>query len=533
MKRISLILLLAMGTASTARAQLTEEALLDTLQESAFKFFITEANPVNGLIRDRSQVGSPCSIASQGFGFSSICVGIDRGWITRADGAERVRKALNFFYGAPQGPDLGEVKSGYKGLFYHFLDINTGLRVWDSELSTIDTALLFAGIYDARQYFTGSDTTETAVRAYADSITRRADWDWMRNFNPGLMMGWKPNTGFGGFGQWVGYNEAMIMYIIALGSPTHPVPATVWTAWISESPPNPPGYVWATQYGLTYVLFPPLFGHQYSHCWIDFRGIADAYMRIKGIDYFENSRRATLAQKRYATANPLERVGYAANLWGLTASDTPTGYNARGAPPTQNDDGTITPTAALSSIPFAPDSTIPVAWKLWNDYRTGPLWGPYGFRDAFNLTVDPDWYDPDYIGIDEGPIVMMIENHRSGSIWQRFKHHPDIHRGLNRAGFLAVVGVEDGPVADDLSLAVQPTPFRGSTTVRFRLATATAVRLSAYDIAGREVARLMDGYAGPGEHAVLFVAHGLPSGVYHLRLSGAGRSWVKKCVLVR
>lgn len=526
MKRISWILFLTLLAAAPARAQLTEEALLDTLQESAFKFFWFEANPTNGLIRDRSQPGSPCSIASQGFGFSAICVGIDRGWVTRAEGAERVRRALHFFWGAPQGNTVGATKTGYKGLFYHFLNMSTGLREWDSELSSIDTALLFAGIYDARQYFTGPDTTETAIRTYADSITRRADWEWMRNFQPGLLMGWKPETGFGGYGTWRGYNEAMIMYLIALGSPTHPVPAGVWSHWTSN-------YSWQTHYNLSYLNFPPLFGHQYSHCWVDFRGIADAYMRARDIDYFENSRLATLAQKRYATHNPLGRVGYAADLWGLTASDTPTGYRARGAPPAQDDDGTITPTAPLSSIPFAPDSTLPVAWKLWNDYRNGPLWGPYGFRDAFNLHVNPDWYDPDYIGIDQGPIVLMIENHRTGSIWQRFKGVSEVQLGLSRSGFLPLVGVEDPVARDDVSLTVQPSPFSGGATVRFRLATTAPVQLTVHDIAGREVACLVDGVVGSGEHRVPFVAGNLPSGVYHLRLRSAGSVWVRKCVLIR
>jgi hypothetical protein len=538
MKRIHLNLILIsnvmLGGAATARAQ-TEEALLDTLQHRAFGFFWSEANAANGLIRDRSQGGSPSSIASVGFGLSSICVGIDRGWVTREAGRDRVLTTLQTFWTRPQGPAASGV-IGYKGFFYHFLHMSDGLRQWewDTELSTIDTALLLAGILDTREYFTTDDAAEVQIRALADSIYYRTDWEWARNFQAGIEMGWKPGApGFGPFGLWIGYNEAMILYVLALGSPTHPVPATTWDYWDN-------GYSWQTQYGQTYVNFPPLFGHQYSHCWIDFRSIADSYMRTKGISYFENSRRATLAQRGYAIANPGAKVGYSDSLWGLTASDGPDGYNARGAPPAQNDDGTITPTAPLSSIPFAPEATLPVAWKLWFSYRNSPLWGPYGFRDAFNLTKGPGanpppWYDADYIGIDQGPIVLMIENYRTGSVWNRFMRNPDVHRGLERAGFLPFgpTAVPAPPAPDEVLLAAEPNPFTDATTVRFRLATAGAVRVTVHDVQGREVARVVDGVRPAGMQSVSFRARDLTSGVYHVRLETGGRIWMRKCVLIR
>ena len=527
MKRISLILLLSLCVAAPARAQ-TQEALLDTIQHRAFGFFWDEANASNGLIRDRSQPGSACSIASLGFGLSSICVGIDRGWVTRAAGRDRVLTALQTLWNGPQGPATSGVM-GYKGLYYHFLDMFTGHRAGTTELSTIDTALLFAGIIDAREYFTETDATEVQIRALADSITRRADWEWARNGQAGIEMGWKPGGegGFLPFGLWRGYNEAMILYIIAIGSPTHPVPAGCWTFWTS-------GYQWQTHYGHSYVNFPPLFGHQYSHCWIDYRNINDAYMRAPahGITYFENSRRATLAQRIYAIKNPLGHVGYSDSLWGLTASDTPTGYRARGAPPAQNDDGTITPTAPISSIPFAPDSCLPVVWKLWNSYPS--LWGPYGFRDAFNLTANPDWYDTDYIGIDEGPIVLMIENYRTERVWKRFMRNADIQRGLIGAGFMpTVASVPEPPAAGAALLAADPNPFSDATTLRFRLAAEGPVTLTVHDLAGREVARLVDGIRPAGPNAVTLSGRGLPSGVYYTRLRDARGELVGKCVLAR
>lgn len=534
-RRHGLQLLVLLGLAgafmkpATAEA-LTTEALLDTLQHTAFNYFWLESNPGNGLIRDRSQPGSPASIAAVGFGLSAITVGIDRGWVTHAVGRSRVLLTLQTLWNGPQGSGASGFM-GYQGLYYHFLDMNTGFRTWDCELSTIDTALLFAGIIDVRQYFTGVHADEVAIRTLADDIVHRANWEFVRNFSNGIYMGWKPGTGFNGFGLWTGYNEAMIMYILALGSPTHPVAPSglpnVWSTWTGS-------YNWGTQYGYTYLIFPPLFGHQYSHCWIDFRNINDAYMTNRGITYFENSRRATLAQQAYSIANPFNRVGYSATLWGITASDTPTGYNARGAPPAQNDDGTIAPTAPAGSIPFAPEIVIPTLHNMFDNYPL--LWGPYGFRDAFNLTVNPDWYDPDYIGIDQGPIIMMIENYRTGAIWNRFMGYGDVQTGLQRAGFNAVSAVGDGATGGRPNVVLfqnAPNPAREMTTIRFRLEEPGAVSLVLYDVQGRVIRTLFDGHAGSGDHEVRLDTHDLTAGVYFYRLHGAGASEGRSLIVVR
>ena len=352
-----------------------------------------------------------------------------------------MRTALQTFWNTPQGLATSGV-CGYKGLYFHFLDMNTATRTWSSELSTIDTALLLAGILDAKQFFDGPAPDEVLIRQLADSIYRRVDWTFVRTCNPtccpAIRMGWKPESGFSTFGAWFGYNEAMILYLLAIGSPTHPILGCSWNTWTA-------GYDWETHYGYSYVRFAPLFGHQYTHCWVDFRHWNDAYMNARGITYFENSRRATYAQRAYCIANPGGFTGYGANLWGLTASDDPPPdplYLAHGAPPAENDNGTITPTAAISSIPFAPEIAIPVIENLWNNYKS-VLWGPYGFRDAFNLTLNPDWYGTDVLGIDQGPIAIMIENYRTGRVWNRFMQNPEIVAGLQGAGFTAVVGVED------------------------------------------------------------------------------------------
>jgi len=524
MNRLLLLLLAMVTVAPVAKAQ-TMDVILDDIQSSAFQYFWFEANPANGLIKDRSASGAPCSVASTGFGLTAICIAADHGWVSRAAAADRVLITLQTFWNGPQGSAASGM-IGYKGFFYHFLDMNTATRTWDSELSPIDTALLLAGILDCKQYFNGPDATEGQIRALADSIYRRVDWPFMQNFNPGILLAWKPGTGFAGYGQWIGYNEAMIMYLLALGSPTHPVASSAWTTWTS-------GYWWSSQYGYTYVIFPPLFGHQYSHVWIDFRNIQDPYMLGKGIDYFENSRRATLAQRAYSIANPGGYAGYSDSLWGITASDYPGGYLARGAPPAQNDEGTITPTAAISSIAFAPDQVIPVVRNMYTNYLP-QLWTVYGFRDAFNPTVG--WYASDVIGIDQGPIIAMIENYRTEAVWNRFMKNSDILRGLQRAGFVGLPTAVDPPLERPRSFELywsEPNPFSRATTIRFRMGQAGRARLTVYDIAGREVERLVDDELPAGLHHAEFRAAGLPSGVYHYRLESNGRVTWKPVVLLK
>lgn len=519
---IALAVLAAVGE---ARAQTGTDALIDSLQHRAFNYFWYEANPTNGLIRDRNTLTSPASIAAQGFGLSAICVAVDHGWVSRAQARDRVLTTLQTYWNGPQGPGAtGTI--GYQGLFYHFLDMTTATRAWECELSTIDTALLLAGILDARQYFDRDDPSEILIRALADSINRRVNWQFMMAASGtprGLMMGWKPGTAFTGYGQWVGYNEAMIMYLLALGSPTYPVDTTAWKKWTS-------GYVYGTQYGQTYVIFPPLFGHQYSHCWVDFRWQWDLYMRQRAITYFENSRRATYAQHAYCVANPLNRTGYSDSLWSITAGDgpPPIGYRARGAPPGQNDDGTITPTAAVSSIAFAPELAIPFIRNLYNTYAIS-VWGDYGFTDGFNLTTG--WWDTDVIGIDQGPMVLMIENWRNEKVWLRFMRSPEIQTGLARAGFVPVM--VDAPRATGAGSAVMvagPNPFAATATIRFRLAEAGRVRLGIYDIGGREVARLVDGTRPAGWNEARWNADGIPGGVYYARLESGVRAVVTRLV---
>ena len=402
---------------------------LEYVQRTAFEYFWYQANPLNGLVRDRSDPTSAASIAATGFGLTAIGIAIDHGWITREEGRDRVLATLRTFTDTPQGDDLtGTI--GHQGWFYHFLAFDTAHRAGTSELSSIDTALLLAGVLYAREYFDGQDAEETTLRSLADALVARVNWTWMLNGDTTLSMGWRPESGFLN-ARWVGYNEAMILYLIGLGVAADPLPAESWAGWTA-------GYTWGDHQGRPYIQFPPLFGHQYSHCWVDFRHIADSATLAESTTYFENSRRATLAQQAYAIANPAGHTGYASNLWGFTACDGPgTGgtfsYIARGAPPAQNDDGTVAPTAVGGSLPFAPEICLPTLRSFYDTYRA-TLWTAYGFRDAFNL--GQQWWGPHVLGIDQGPILIMIENYRSGRVWSVFQRSAIIQRGLARAGFV-------------------------------------------------------------------------------------------------
>ena len=428
-------------------------AFLDSLQHKTFNWFWDLTPASNGLTPDRWPTPSFSSIAAVGFALTGYGIGVERGWITRQQAADRTLATLRFFWTSAQD-SAGPNTTGYRGFYYHFLDMTTGRRFQTVELSTIDTSLLLGGVLFAQSYFTGSDTSEKEIRALADSIYARVDWQWARNGAASVTMGWHPEDGFIS-ARWIGYNEGMILNILALGSTTHPVDSTTWSAWTS-------GYQWATYHGQSFVQFAPLFGHQYSHLWIDFRGIKDAYMQGRGIDYFENSRRATLAQRAYAIANPQGFGGYNANVWGLTACDGPANktltiggrsrqfhtYMARGASSLEEpDDGTLCSTAAGGSVPFAPEIAIPALLQMREIYDD-KLYQTYGFVDAFNPTftaqgqqetgtVDPTlgWFDVDYLGIDQGPILIMIENYRTGLVWNVMKTNAHIIRGLQRAGF--------------------------------------------------------------------------------------------------
>ncbi|MFV0623042.1 glucoamylase family protein [Sphingomonas sp. ac-8] len=446
--------LLTGGSAPASEATVALPSLIADIQQRTFRFFWETTDPATGLAADRWPTPSFASIAAVGFALTAYPIGVVHGWVTREAARARTLATLDFFANAPQGPDATGF-SGYKGFFYHFLGVTKGRRFARAELSTVDTALLLGGVLFAQSWFDGDHPDEVRIRALADQIYAAVEWTWITPRAPFLSMGWHPESGFIPH-DWNIYNEAKLLYVLALGSPTHPLPAETWAAWTQTFEPS-----WTGRFGGDpYLHFAPMFGHQYSETWIDFRGIRDPYMAAKGIDYFENSRRATYAQRAYAAANPGGWDGYSADVWGLTACDGPGdfkiridgrereffSYSARG--PGDRDDGTLAPTAALGSIAFAPEIVVPAVEAMHARYGSA-IYTKYGFLDAFNPTLTAPraplkhgkivpgigWVDVDHLGIDQGPIVCMIENWRSGLIWQTMRKNPHIRRGLQRAGF--------------------------------------------------------------------------------------------------
>ncbi len=425
-----------------ARPPQTESQMLDAIQRGAFDYFLHETNDANGLVRDKTCPDWPASIAAVGLGLTAYPVGVERGFVTRRAAAERALTTLRFFWESKQGPDPDA--TGHMGFYYHFLDMQTGARVWQCELSTIDSALLLVGMLVSAAYFDGNAPAEREIRDLADRLYARVDWQWAQNGGATVTHGWKPESGFLPY-RWEGYDEALLLYVLGLGSPTHPLPAESYRAWAST-------YEWKTVYGTQFLYAGPLFTHQLSHVWIDFRGIQDAFMSKHGIDYFENSRRATFVQQQHGIRNPGGFAHYSELCWGFTASEGPGettlkidgierrffGYLAR-AVPNGPDDGTIGPWAVVASLPFAPEITVPtiadfVRWQRAGDHR-------HGFKAAFNPTFpDPGglpngWVSQWHFGINEGPSVAMIENYKSGLVWQLMRGCRYLVAGLRAAGF--------------------------------------------------------------------------------------------------
>lgn len=417
---------------------------LESLQRQTFDYFLNEANPANGLVIDKTAPGWPASIAATGLALAAYPIGVERGYMSRGEAVARTLATLRFFWLSPQGPEPDA--TGHKGFYYHFLDMQTGRRAWECELSTIDSAFLFAGALTAGSYFNRDTADELEIVALADSLYLRADWAWAQDAGDSLTHGWRPESGFIAY-RWEGYNEALLLYVLGLGSPTHPLPASSYAAWTST-------YRWDHCYGHDYLYAGPLFTHQLSHVWIDFRGIQDEFMRARGIDYFENSRRATYIQRCYAMENPRRFAGYGENCWGITASEGPGpatvmlegiertffDYLARGVP-YGPDDGTLAPWAVVASLPFAPEIVMP-AIKFCIHEAQLKRDDSYGFKAAFNPTCPGEpgtpqgwWVSPWHFGINEGPIVLMIENYRTGLLWRLMRECRYIRCGLERAGF--------------------------------------------------------------------------------------------------
>lgn len=391
--------------------RLTDDELLEEIVSRAFLFFWNEAGPHTGLVRDRALAdGGPdarktASIAATGFGLAALCIGHKRGYLPPHQIGARVVATLNFL--------LNHVDQ-VNGFFYHFLDINTGKRVHLSELSPIDTTILLCGVLMAREYFDNPRITQLANTLY-----RRVNWRWMLNGADTFAMGWTPEYKFIG-ARWDTYCELMMMYLLAIGAPVYNIPASSWNAF--ARPKMEFG-------GYTYIsAADPLFVHQYSHAWFDFRNTRDQYA-----NYFQNSAIATYAHKLFCISLRWRFPDYDDNTWGVTASDSRLGYQAWGGPPEIGYlDGTVVPCATGGSLPFLPKETIAVLANLYNNYGLR-AWKKYGFVDAFNPRTS--WTDVDVLGIDQGITMLMVENYRTGFIWEHFMKAREAQRAMKLVGF--------------------------------------------------------------------------------------------------
>jgi hypothetical protein len=426
------------------RPQASDADMLAELRRVNFKYFLDQYDHRTGLIADKTEPGSPASIAAVGLGLSAYIVGIERNLISRTEGVQRTLKVLRFLHASPQGQEPDS--TGYRGFYYHFIHMETGRRAWQSELSTIDTAILMAGILTAAAYFDRGDAEEAEICKLAEILYARVDWKWALNGQTTISHGWKPESGFLKYRWDQGYSEAHILYVLALGSPTFPITAAGYREWTAT-------FEWKTFYGLEHFYAGPLFIHQLSQVWLDLHGIKDEANRRMGIDYFENSRRATHVQRSYAIENPHGFAHYSERGWGFTASDGPGpavldldgvnrtfyGYIARGVP-LGPDDGTLSPWAVAASLPFAPEivvQTLRHAIERLDLKRRSP----YGFDASFNPTFpektrNPNgWVSPWIFGLNQGPVILMIENHASELIWKTVRKSRPIVTGLRRAGF--------------------------------------------------------------------------------------------------
>ena len=445
-------------SASYAQPTRVLPAFYEEIEKRTFRFFWETVNRKNGLVPDKWPTPSFASIAAVGFALPAYAIGAARGWCSRAEARDLTLTTLRFFWNAPQGSGVTGF-TGYKGFFYHFLDMQTGLRYRNTELSSVDTTILLMGVLFAGQFYDRNDPVEQEIRKLAHALYARADWNHFRSDGrPGISMGWHPENGLIAR-SWDGMNEGMFVYVLALGAPVHAVPANSWNVWTASYPP-----FWRGAGPTRRIAFAPLFGSQFSQIFIDFRGIRDEVMRGAGFDYFENSRRETYANRAYCAANPMQWAGYSNLVWGLSACEGPGnaqlpyrgtrrtffGYAARGPinEPDGRDDGTIAPAAALGSLPFAPEIVIPTARALMAE-QGGRVFGRYGFLDSFNPSftftgvpieggvVDPKlgWTAGDYLGLDQGPILLQAANYRDDFVWRRMRQVPAIRLGLHRAGF--------------------------------------------------------------------------------------------------
>jgi hypothetical protein len=515
----------ASDTVFSTSYAMTEDQLLSSLQEAMFRYFYDYGHPVSGLARERNGAGNreTCATGATGFGLMSIMVGSERGFISRDSAAARILKILRF---------LQNDCSKYHGAWSHWINGTTGVTIpfsqYDDGGDLVETAYLIQGVLTIKQYFDLNNAAENEIRVLATQMWEEVEWDWYRRTTSSnvLYWHWSPNYNWAMNMPVVGFNEAMIVYLLAIASPTHGVPASLYyDGWAS-----PANYANGnTYYGLMQWVGPayggPLFFTHYSFLGFDPRNKSDQFC-----NYFENNRNISLIHWEYCIDNPLSHVGYDSLVWGLTASDEPGGYSAH--EPYNNDNGTISPTAAISAMPYAPQQSIATLKHFY--YELGSdLWGEFGFRDAFNL--GQNWYATSYIGIDQGPMVIMMENYRSALCWNRFMLNPEISQMLSDIGW--TVGIDDQHNQSSLTYELQqnyPNPFNSGTVIKFVLPERIKVNLKIFNVLGQQVLSVYHNEElNAGEHKIQILKNNLSSGIYFYRLEAGDFINTKKMILLR
>jgi hypothetical protein len=509
---------------------LSDDQWLDVAEEDAFRYFWHHGHPASGLARERYGAGDVCATGGTGMGIMAMIAGSERSYAPRAEIAARVKGILDFY---------ATKAVSYHGAYSHWLNGTTGATIpfdypTDFSGDIVETSYLMEGILAARQYFNGSDTTESSIRALATQLWEGVDWDAYRPASPGNVIYWKwsPTEGFTGSFPVQGWNECLVIYLLAKASPTHPVPAYCYTQGYTRNGAIANGKVfWGYPLWVGPDYGGPLFFAHYS-----FLGFDPRYRRDALCNYWAQNHNHTVINRHYCTLNPGHYAGYSDSTWGLTASDNPWGYGVQA--PYSGDNGTLTPTAPLSSMPYAPSHGLAALKGMYRSLGQR-LWGPFGPWDAYN--PGQNWYSGSYIAIDEGPIAVMIENHRSGLLWDRFMRNPEIAPALDSLGFVwdYEAGVpEPGVPNSALRLAARPNPARGAATLDYELPVRGPIRLAVFDLEGRRIATLADGVQEAGRHTVNW--HGtdaggraLGPGVYLVRIQAGGTSATLKLLRLR
>ncbi len=492
---------------SAATHEMTDDEWLTMVQKATFRYFWDYAHPVSGLARERLGSGDIVTMGGSGFGVMAILVGIHRGFITRDQGVQRMLKILNF---------LTNKADRFHGAFPHWMNGVTGnvipFSMYDDGGDLVETSFMMEGLLTARQFFNQNDTTESQIRTMITNIWQSVEYKWYTNNTDYVFWHWSPDYDWKMNFRIKGFNETMITYLLGIASPTYSIQWwDYYLGWASDV-----SYVnGKTFYGYKIFVGPdyggPLFFTHYSFIGFDPRGIKDKYA-----NYFVNNKNITLVNRAYCINNPKYFAGYGPNVWGLTASDDPSGYSAHS--PT-NDNGTITPTAALSAMPYTPQESLDALKYMYHKYGA-KIWGVFGFKDAFN--PQQNWYANSYLSIDEGPIIDMIENYRSQLLWNNFMANPEIQPMLNAIGFKEdPTGVNDKPasVTKFELLGNYPNPFNPTTMIEFSLPSVQNITLNIYDILGRKIKTLINGKLGEGTHQVLWngednLGNHVSSGVY-------------------